>query len=383
MDPGETKVILDIDHCFLSLQILVHSPSVLLLTDRKPLSAFDMKCFLFQNQPNRYPMEAEQNLDGEPQMIDVTDDETGLPHEIAKANIPMYINEVGYDLANKQTVFCTSADNGRRADYTVAFWDGLSLKNGSKVELLVNYHKGYEFTRELEGYGLKNLYHGLPDGTGLAKRIENGIAERWHMLETIRETGIIEEEDVPREYRGLSAIEVADKLNRLSPLQFANSIEIVDTFTHKPVSRKINDFRAKGGVGLVSSLQFAANRRIGWLGRYFREILPELKTGLDRAVKDGRVEVGVAYVRALSYDQASETLFDWNTEEWLLTDGRNDPRIPGDGDESIKQILRNETQEDVCFELRGQIVRAFDKSVWCPVACDVSTLTEPMRICAE
>eukprot|EP00977_Amphora_coffeiformis_P006346 scaffold1353_cov161-Amphora_coffeaeformis.AAC.18 len=341
--------------------------------DRKPLSAFDMKCFLFQNQPNRYPIEAKENLEGEAQMIDITDDVTGLPHKIARAHIPMYVNEVGHDLANKQTVFCTSSHNGMNANYHVALYDGLSLSNGSKVELLSNYHQDFEPTRELEGYGLKNLYFGLPDGKDLARRIQNGISERTYMLETIRETGIIKEQDVPESYRGLgfSASEIGEKMNRLTPLQFCNSIERIETFIHKPVSCKIKDFLATGDISLVSALQIVSNRRIGWLGGYYRKILTELKAELARADEEGRVNALVAYLRALSYDQAGGILSNWNTEKWLLTDGRNDSRIPGSGDESIQQILRNETQEDVCFELKEQIVQAFDRSLWCPVACDL------------
>ena len=315
-------------------------------------------------------------------MIDITDDVTGLPHEIAKAHIPMYVNEVGHDLANKQTIFCTSSDNGRNANYMIALYDGLSLSNGSKVELLSNYHKDFEPTRELEGYGLRNLYYGLPDGKHLTRRIQNGISERVYMLETIRETGVIEEHDVPATFQGLglSAIEIGEKMNRLSPLQFSNSVERIENFTRKPVLRKINEFLATGDVSLVSALQLVSNRRIGWLGAYYRKILAELKTGLDRAEKDGRVDAISSYLRALSYDQAGSILSKWITEEWLLTDGRNDPRIPGGGNESVQQTLRNETQEDVCFELKEQIVQAFDRSLWCPVACDVSCITKPIEL---
>lgn len=104
--------------------------------DRKTLSCFEFKCFLFRNQPNRYPFEAEAKLDGELQIIDVTDDVTGLPHHIAKANIPMYVNEVGHSLDNKQTVFSSASDNGRAVNYNVCLHDGLTLGEGSRIELL-------------------------------------------------------------------------------------------------------------------------------------------------------------------------------------------------------------------------------------------------------
>lgn len=360
-------------HCSLLLLPFHCTHYLTLFADRKPRSALDIKAFLFQNQPNRYTMGTEQSLDGEEQIIDVSDDVTGLPHDIAKANIPMYINEVGYDLTRKQTVFCVVSNNGRNANYSVAFYDGLSLSNGSKVELLVNYFKGYEETREIEGYGLKNLYSNLPDGKSLARRIQSGVKERVYMLDTILETGVMEEKDIPEEYRGsgLSAVEVAEKMMRLSALQFSNSIERVDAITHKPVLSKIGAFRATGDASLVSSLQIVANRRIGWLGGVFLNALPKLKTGWDRAVEEGRVDETSAYARAVSYNQAKEVLLGWKTDNWLLTDGRSDPRVPQGGDESINEILRKETQEDVCFELRDQLVEAFDKSVWCPVACDL------------
>ena len=75
------------------------------IPDRKTALNFNLKSFIFSSEPYQWCFGvSELRVDGL-QIIDITDDTTGSPHDIAKRNIPMYINEVGSDRNRKRNVF--------------------------------------------------------------------------------------------------------------------------------------------------------------------------------------------------------------------------------------------------------------------------------------
>ena len=59
-------------------------------TDRKIEDFFVLKSFIFSNVPAEWSFGALEMLSGMPQIIDITDDVTGHPSELAKKEIPMY-----------------------------------------------------------------------------------------------------------------------------------------------------------------------------------------------------------------------------------------------------------------------------------------------------
>ena len=66
------------------------------LPDRKTEHDFDVKDFIFGHEPCSWNFAVDAQLDGANQIVDITDDSTGEPHDIAKSNICMYVNEVGH-----------------------------------------------------------------------------------------------------------------------------------------------------------------------------------------------------------------------------------------------------------------------------------------------
>ena len=73
-------------------------------------------------------------------MSDITDDTTGTPHEIARQNISMYVNETGGDPKLKQTVFSGQVSN-RQVNYY--FKTEKPMKKGETIELLISYLNTY------------------------------------------------------------------------------------------------------------------------------------------------------------------------------------------------------------------------------------------------
>jgi hypothetical protein len=73
----------------------------------------------------------------ENQVIDITDDLTGMPHADARGRIHMYINESGHMDAYEQNVESTQSDDGNRILYR--FVAGRELTENEQVELFVNY----------------------------------------------------------------------------------------------------------------------------------------------------------------------------------------------------------------------------------------------------
>jgi hypothetical protein len=79
-----------------------------------------VKSFVLGYEPSEWCFGVEEKLfRREEQIIDITDDLTGKPHDIAQSNLCMYVNEVGHDKSLTQTVnSCTRHD--RSVDYYVS-----------------------------------------------------------------------------------------------------------------------------------------------------------------------------------------------------------------------------------------------------------------------
>jgi hypothetical protein len=61
-----------------------------LCIDRKPEDYFVLKSFIFSQVPAEWGFGAAEKLHDMQQMIDITDDVTGLPTDLATKEIPMY-----------------------------------------------------------------------------------------------------------------------------------------------------------------------------------------------------------------------------------------------------------------------------------------------------
>ena len=113
---------------------------------------------------------------------DFTSDLTGEPHDKARRNIAMYVNEVGHNKDAIENV--VSRDNTRTVSYYLL--QEKPLKKGDTIELLTDYKSMYEVVRERKGYGKANIHGGLKDDTDDFMRFFRNIKERHNMEVTIR-----------------------------------------------------------------------------------------------------------------------------------------------------------------------------------------------------
>lgn len=67
-----------------------------LVADRKFSTLYDTKSFIFNNEPAEWGFGVDEEMIGQNQACDITDDTTGKPHASARKEVPMYINEVGH-----------------------------------------------------------------------------------------------------------------------------------------------------------------------------------------------------------------------------------------------------------------------------------------------
>ena len=107
---------------------------------------------------------------------------TGEPHDEARRNIAMYVNEVGHNKDAIENV--VSRDNTRTVSYYLL--QEKPLKKGESIELLTDYKSMYEVVRERKGYGKANIHGGLKDDKDDFMRFFRNIKERHNMEVTIR-----------------------------------------------------------------------------------------------------------------------------------------------------------------------------------------------------
>ena len=110
-------------------------------SDRKFQLHYDLKNFIFSNEVSEWGFDIVEDLNGSDQVADVTDDATGMPHEVTKQNVAMYVNETGGDPALKQTVWSGQV-NEREVNYF--FQTETSMEKGATIELLISYFATYD-----------------------------------------------------------------------------------------------------------------------------------------------------------------------------------------------------------------------------------------------
>ena len=110
-------------------------------SDRKYQLHYDLKNFIFSNEVSEWGFDVIENLNGHEQVADVTDDSTGMPHDVTKQNIAMYVNETGGDPGLEQTVW-----SGQVLDREVNYYFQTEkpMKKGETIELLISYFGTYD-----------------------------------------------------------------------------------------------------------------------------------------------------------------------------------------------------------------------------------------------
>jgi hypothetical protein len=153
-------------------------------TDRKYQSMSDIKNFLWTGLPSSYQFEFDENVDSvrrRKQVADITDDLTGFPHQIARANVAMYINETGGHRDLKQTVW--ALDQGIDGIHYLFHTKNIGeMKKGDVIELLICYSDSYDDVRGRQGYGKKQS---VKSDSHYPTYLERQFVERFNMTEEI------------------------------------------------------------------------------------------------------------------------------------------------------------------------------------------------------
>eukprot|EP00978_Attheya_sp_CCMP212_P016092 scaffold41913_cov54-Attheya_sp.AAC.5 len=150
--------------------------------DRKIDVVYEMKNFIFSLEPSSWGFSVEETIHDHEQTVDITDDGTGEPHEIARQNIPMYVNEAGHGSELHENVVA-------RHDVRTVFYYlyvKAPMHVGDTVELLVDYGDTYEDVRERKGYGRANKKGEAESDSDDYARLQRNFTERSNREETIR-----------------------------------------------------------------------------------------------------------------------------------------------------------------------------------------------------
>jgi hypothetical protein len=165
-----------------SIDLGLYAPFV--RSDRKYQSISDIKNFLFSGLPSSYHFEFDEIVDvvrHRKQVADITDDLTGFPHQIARSNVAMYINETGGRTDLKQTVW--AVDQGNDGIHYLFHTKNIGkMKKGDAIELLICYSSSYDEVRGRRGYGKKQS---VKSDSHYPTFLERQFVERFNMTEEI------------------------------------------------------------------------------------------------------------------------------------------------------------------------------------------------------
>jgi len=269
------------------------------------------------------------------QIIDVTSDSTGETHIVAKAHLPMYVNEVGHNNNLCQNILSREKDD-RVVNYYLYIQE--PMKKGQTVELLTHYGDKYEETRERKGYGKANIECGLKDNSDNNTRMRHDIRDRNSVEVTIKSMTL---EEIEQSLKFL-----LDSI--FTPLTFR-----IERFTKKYLDRIgiCRDDIVQGDQ--LSTRQWRAWRRLSWLSAM-------LQTRVD----------------ALTLESKHDSV-------WIINDGirkmkwRCDKPLLGilkvikgkSGETILDEIYSEILEENIFLVSKGNhLIHTFDESLWCATA---------------
>jgi hypothetical protein len=283
----------------------------------------------------------QETLWGREQMVDITDDLTGEPHEIAQQHLPMYVNEVGHADLEETVHACEENDRVIKYFFVVR----KPMKKGEELELFVNYRSAYESNRERKGYGKKNLADTEKSDDHFPSRLRRNFVEREHLILDVEETKMCD---------------------------FAMVIEFCANLA-QPLHNILNDFMrcASSSLPIVSPIlakQVVAVRRLDWISSIFKARLEEMRNpGHRPAYELGPVDEHFTF-------QCIENLprVVWGKWSELFSVLEKNSMVQDRNGTVIWDELCRESMEEICFEVRKKIVLPFDESRWCPIAVEVT-----------
>ena len=287
-------------------------------------------------EPSAWCFAVPEKLLGYEQFIDITGDDTGVPHKAARALPSIYVNEVGHNRKLVQNVRTSDKDD-RAVECYIHIHQ--PLKKDASVELLTDYSTVYETTRERKGYGLANLLGQTKDDNHEPSRLQRNFGER---------TGIV------------------DRIMSQSLVDLFHSVEFLCTRILPPIKEVTNVLEEPSSSQTQqqqqpSRLQLVGRRRLHWLADVMRRRLCQLK---DYCLDESKL--GVTAAASLR-----EQLRIWIEEmEWnVVTESR---ALSFAGNKELEDAFDEESVEEVLFELRHRLAKPLDEMLWCPVARDLT-----------
>jgi len=308
-----------------------------LKADRKTQIDFNMKDFIFDFEPAGWNFGVTEKLNGCDQVIDITDDRTGEPHQCAMDNIPMYVNEVGHNKGLVQNVLAREKDD-RVVQYYLHARE--PLKKGETVELLVNYTDSYEDTRVRKGYGKINIIHGVKGDVNDNERLKRNLSDRKIILQ------IIQDMDLEELEHSLLFIHTRTLKPIVSSTEwFASKFKMIKNEVDRERFIKIYQppFR-----------QWLARRRVYWLAEIFEIRLSQLRT---YSKSFGKLERMWGILREMKM----------NSLEPMLPIFKSLNIAPNKS--YLNAMVYEVIEEHLYIAAKNNLlIHAYDPSVWCKVA---------------
>jgi len=299
--------------------------------DRKIKLHFDIKNFIQNFEPSEWSYEVPEELMECPQMVDITDDNTGEVHELAKKHTPIYVNEVGHNTKLHRNVFIRDK-NQRSIYYYVGIDKEHALNKGDTVELLVNYGDHYEQVRERKGYGRKN---------------------------ESEQVGSDEEDDAARLRRNfLEREESENDISTLNVFDLHNLMEFLTDKVLDPINlsiRRACPAEVFKKSSTLRSRDLIARRRIHWIGEKLQGRYQDLLAdeGVD---SDSELMSGIQLL----------------LDQWRF---KSLPSIYLKLNEEIREALQHELTEELLYQTRNRLPNPLDESVWCETAVNLMNST--------
>lgn len=290
---------------------------------------------MFSKIPNEWAFDVEEPLNGRTQIVDITDDVTGEPHQFACQHIPMYVNEVGHDKNLKQTVHALLDEGGRTVLYYIAISE--PMKKGDTIELLVAYEGFYEEVRERKGYALSNLNMSEKSDDHAGSFLNRNFGEREAITNVLASMPPIDLY-LAIDWLGPLHAKLADLIGDF--VQGAKGCRAIDTLEPRPLSQ-----------------QLVALRRISWIGTLLQQKLDSLAASFPT------VGHGIFF-------QSSEALRNLRWASWqdLFSLLEQFPDIEDSNGKKIKLVFEAEIVEETCYAVRSRIVKPMEESQWCRVS---------------
>lgn len=280
-----------------------------------------------------------EKLCGKSQIIDITDDLTGEPHEIAKQNIPMYVNEIGHNKTLKHTVHSRDLCD-RVVEYYLKIEE--PMKKGETIEVFVNYFDLYEKNRIRKGYGIANIEGREKGDDHLPSLMRRNFQERQDMEEAIED---------------------------LAPMELYVMIEWLDSIRqglHELVTNFLRD--ARNGRDTIprscpTAQQFIAIRRLHWLSALFKSRNDVLKEAPDAPV-----------VGRCVFEQCGDLISRMIWPSWgaVSTTLALNPNLEDSKGVNVKNLFDREVAEELCYAVKEKLLSPMDESVWCDVAVQLT-----------